>query len=241
MSRPSILALVVALNACSIDVSVGGGRIVIGSGTVVEQHVDVAGVTAITVANAFEVDLTIGGDSGAVLEVDEEVVDVLDVRVTGDTLHIGLEENVSVQRAVLRAIVTLPQVTAIEGSGASRVTVGGESVSGEIGIELSGASSLTGLDADGADLEVSLSGAATATVAGTAASLRVDASGGSRFDGEALIATDARVDLSGGSQAVVEITGDVVYDLSGGSLLRVLGEPASLDGSTSGGARLERG
>ena len=66
----------------------------------------------------------------------------------------------------------------------------------------------------------------------------LDASGASHLDLRDLTAKTAEVKLSGVSHATINATVSLNYTLSSGSHLHYLGNPPTLDGTTSGGARI---
>lgn len=97
-------------------------------------------------------------------------------------------------------------------------------------------SDMTGRDLQFTDLEARTSGGADMTLSGQCRTLVAEASGGSDLDGEKLRCETVAVTTSGGADATVFATGKASARASGGSDIRVVGSPATVEKDTSGGA-----
>ena len=142
----------------------------------------------------------------------------LSVTLKGDTLEITHENNAGWPFGSFKGAV----VTVTAPSFAS--------------LRASSGSDMTGRDLTFGDLEARTSGGADLTLSGQCRSLVADASGGSDFDGDELRCESVTVTTSGGADANVFATGKVSARASGGSDIRVLGSPATVEKNTSGGA-----
>lgn len=110
-----------------------------------------------------------------------------------------------------------------EASGASEVRIG-TVVAGTLDLSASGASTLV-LPVVSADdlLVLSLSGASSATVEGSAGMVDLTASGGSHVEAAKLLAQRVNVDLSGGSEATLNVNEVLSGSASGGSKIQWTG------------------
>jgi putative autotransporter adhesin-like protein len=211
-----------------------------GSGSVVASPVAVGSFSRLEVGSAFHVDVTTGSTETVTLHVDENVLDLVDVHVSGEVLHIGLKPNSNVNDAALRADVTARELTGVDANGAAQVTLNGPLGSSSVDLSASGAGHLTGsLQTDHARLE--LSGASHATLSGSAGALDVEASGASDLEGEGLQVEDLTVELSGASSATLAVSGTISADLSGASSLHYTGSPSFRRREVSGGSSIESG
>ena len=84
--------------------------------------------------------------------------------------------------------------------------------------------------------ELAVSGGSDVDAAGSLDTLVVGASGGSDLDLSDLVVDSMVIDASGGSDVTVNVTGEIVGNVSGGSDLVIGGEPARQDIEVSGGA-----
>jgi hypothetical protein len=212
MSRILILLVIVAVLAGCTTVE---GSILRGSGSPVSRSFDLDDFSQIETNSAARVEVTRGDTFSVVVDVNENLVDQLDVGVTGDTLHIRLKPG-SYSNFVLRAKVTMPKLTGLEMDGASHLTA-----------ELAGE-----------DLDVNLNGASTAEVSGTAGRVTIDVNGAARALLGDLQAVDVDVTANGGSRAEINAAGAVTGEANGGALVEVSGSPVSVNIETDGGARV---
>lgn len=210
----ALLFVTLVASACNVSVSFGDG--IEGSGVVVTESFDLGGFDEIRVSSAFEVDVEVGPEVSVVVRADDNLIEHLEVEVDDDRLRLGLDE--SLRNGTLEATVTLPSLRGVDISGASEVTI--------IGI-------------DAADLDVEISGASEVTASGQAAALRLDASGASDVRFETLVVDTARVDISGASDIDLSNASMVRGDLSGASDLTV-SEDADASVDTSGASTLNR-
>jgi len=244
MKRLIILVLALAgltalFAACGDDE--GEAEAIRGSGNVVTEEMAFADFTAVEAANAFEVEITRSDTFGVTIRVDDNILDLLDVSKEGDTLRIRLERGVSLRGDVtLEASITMPDLDGLELSGASRASVSGFRSSGQLDINLSGASSLDG-DLEAGDIDIDASGASRVVLKGSATEATVEGSGASSLDLADFTVNTAEVRLSGASEATVNARERIdPVDVSGASRLRYLGDPSLGDVSTSGVSTVEK-
>ena len=114
-----VTALVLVLAACGTDT-------IAGSGKVVSKEVPISSFSDLVVSDAFEVNVSLGGQEKLTLRVDDNLVDRLDVGVHDGKLRIGLKPGTSVRHATLQASVTARTLAGVDLSGASRLRMDGE-------------------------------------------------------------------------------------------------------------------
>ena len=228
-------AFVTALGLLACGVAFGGYK---GSGNVITQRLPISDFTKVEAGNSFKVKITREESFNIQVKADDNLVEHLDVRKSGDTLVIRLAPFKSTRSATLEANVSLPELTGVELTGASESTVQGFASEGEFGAELSGASRLSG-DIKAGQTNVELSGASSVLLTGSSDGFTLKASGASSADLEDFAIDSAEVHLSGASNAtlnVKDIIGPVA--LSGASKLIYLGNPTVQDFQTSGASSI---
>lgn len=254
--RTAILVLVLfAAAACSSDVEV-----VTGSGERVTLSYELEPFTRISVSDAFRIQIVAGStdDQSVQLEIDDNLVDRVDIRVDGERLLVGFEDTFRVRlddRPVVQIAMRhldwlevsgASEVVAdgiaaedfeVEGSGASTIVLDGEI--DNLTVDLSGASTLTVAGIDAADVTVEVSGASTASLSGNADRLILDASGASRVQAGDLSVLIGDLEASGASTIRVLLNESGSADASGASTIVVAGD-ATLDTTTSGGSSIQR-
>jgi post-segregation antitoxin (ccd killing protein) len=160
----------------------------------------------------------------------------------------------------LKAAVTMPRLTGVTLSGASRCSASGFNsaedfvlnVSGvsqatftallvnKLTLDISGASRVNGdVDSKG-DATLQASGASNIEITGKTVKLIVEESGASTVNLLNFAARDVQVNISGASNATINATGIVSGDISGASRLYYTGTPALGDIHTSGASSISK-
>lgn len=213
-----------------------------GSGKVVAEEKDVADFDAVNVSNAFEAEIRHADRFQVIIRVDDNLLKHVRVAKEGRTLLIGLrhEGRYRLKSATLRAEVTMPRLTGLGLSGASRVTVSGFQASETLEVDASGASQLSG-DIEAEQAQLRLSSASQVILTGSARKLTIDGSGASRFDLSGFDVVDVLATLSGASTARVAATGRLDARLSGASHLTYTGSPTLGEIARSGASSVRAG
>ena len=191
-----LAALPFLLAACGNDDLALGAR---GSGDIVRKTVEVEAFDRIDVRNAFQVTLQ-DGPHGAVLEIDDNLVDLVDVSTRNGRFNLGLETDDTPRGETLGVTITVPAVAEIRASGAVRVDVADPiPVPEDLEIRVSGASRLEG-KFEAAVVEANVSDASQLQLTVTTDQIEVDASGATdvEFTGSA---DELELELSGASLA----------------------------------------
>jgi hypothetical protein len=196
----------------------GGG--ITGSGNIISREFDYTDFSVVDAGYGFNVKIVQDEDYSIVVSFDDNVLEYLEVSVSGDTLTVGLEPG-SYRLLSLDVVISMPSLDGLMLSGGSNGDV-------------SGFSSLQGIS-------LGLSGGSEVIIVGSASDLVVDASGGSRVYLSEFICGDAEINFSGGSNGSIYITGTLDVNLSGGSHLTYYGNPELEDISTSGGSTIKEG
>jgi hypothetical protein len=219
----------------------GGDERVGGSGRTVTEELDIRGFSRVNVSHAFQVEILRSSSFGVVVRVDENLQEYLEVEKRGDTLVVGLKpfKSYNLGKSTLEAEVRMPDLRAVEASGASDLRIGGFSSGKDFEVDLSGASSLEG-EISARDVRIKASGASRVRLQGRAEDLRLDASGASKLDLTDFPAGDADIELSGASEAEVELTGTLDINASGASRLYFGGNPTMGRFDLSGASSIKR-
>lgn len=196
----------------------GGG--ITGSGNIISREFDYTDFSVVDAGYGFNVKIVQDEDYSILVSFDDNVLEYLEVSVSGDTLTVGLEPG-SYRLLSLDVVISMPSLDGLMLSGGSNGDV-------------SGFSSLQGISLE-------LSGGSEVIIVGSASDLTLDASGGSRVYLSEFICGDAEINFSGGSNGSIYVTGTLDANLSGGSHLTYYGNPELEDISTSGGSTIKEG
>ena len=229
----SAFVAAIGLLACGIGISD-----IKGSGNVITRELPISDFTKVEAGNSFRVTITRADSFNVQVRADDNLVEHLDVRRSDDTLVIRLVPGKSTRNATLEADVSLPELTGVKLTGASRGTVNGFDATGEFSVHLSGASKLSG-DIQAAQTDARLSGASSLELTGSSHDVSLRASGASKTVMEDFAIDAAEVHLSGASSATLNVKdafGPVA--LSGASKLVYLGDPTFKKFHTSGASSI---
>jgi hypothetical protein len=210
---------------------------------VINEAFDLSDFTGIKAENGFQVEVTESDSFSVVAIVDDNVLEHIDVKKSGDTLILRPKWNRSFRSVTLSAKVTMPDIDKVELSGGAKVEINGFDSSNDLPIKLSGGSHLNGSTSAGDvnlslsggshvtlsgsvnNLIANLSGGSHVTLSGSADSIDIKGSGGSHFNLQDYSVSDADINLSGGSHADVNVNGTLNVDISGSSEVTYIGEP----------------
>jgi len=259
MSRLPAYVISFVLLAGLIVAAIGCGGSITGSANIKTEEMQFSNFTKVEVGSAFEVDISQGDSYVVSITANDNLFQHLDIRQSGQTLHIGLKQPRIYFRTVQKAAIVMPELERLSLSGASKGEVHGFNTGKNLELELSGASSLfidsikagdTEFDLSGASKATGsitmangtfhLSGASTAELKGSAKDITVEASGASHARLVDLPATNVRLNLSGASEATINASGTLDGELSGASRLRYAGNPTLGRINTSGASTINR-
>ncbi len=211
-----------------------------GSGNVIDVEYSFDDFERLDMSHAFDATIVQSETFEVVLFVDDNIVNYLDVRRSGDWLIIGLEDGNNYNNVTLRAEISMPYIEEITGSGASVVSMSGFSSPGEpddFTLRLSGASVFSGAVVAG-DCDIHLSGASVINMNGNCNDLFLESSGASKLNMGNFVATEAYFILSGASDGTVHVTNHLDAELSGASVLRYYGDPVIGNLTTTGASSI---
>ena len=213
------------------------GEVVVPSGRIVTEEVDLRDFTGVDVSGPFQINLKPGDSYRVAISINDNLRDKLDVSRQGQTLRIGLKNLSVTTGATFQADVTMPALRSLRMSGATKGVIQGFKSSDEFDLELSGASSLQG-DVQAARMQIECSGASYANLRGAAGDIDIEASGASRLDMKDFSVGTANVAMSGACGAELTVIARLDAYLSGASRLSYYGDPTLGRTEISGGSDL---
>ncbi len=262
LRRKALVFTVTFLVVMSLLAGFAGCRrvdnVVVGSGSLTTQELDFADFTKIEISHVFQARVTRSDSFSVSITVDENVLEYVTVRRSGDTLLVYLESGCTYIRTTKIIEITMPRLDRMSLSGASQGEVSGFRSSNPLELEASGASSFnvddvkagdTTFEISGGsyvlgDIEIAggvfnVSGASGVDLEGYAGDVSIVASGASRVDLADFSVSSATVSVSGASVAIVNASDSIEGNVSGASLLTYLGNPA-LDINKSGDSTINQ-
>lgn len=191
-----------------------------GSGVQSKEERTPGAFESLEIQGPFQVDVQVGAATTIAITGDDNVVPKVRSELQGSTLHIDLPGRV-VTKLPLKVSIATPTLVDLDVGGACTVDVAG--ISGaRFDVDVSGASEVT-LRGETTDLDAEISGASRLHATElTASKVEVDASGASKAE----VTANSSVDAEASGSSKVRVLGDpaeVSQDVSGASTIEVGG------------------
>jgi hypothetical protein len=215
-----------------------------GSGTFVTGTVDIDAVTDISASYTCVVTITQGASCSMEVKADDNILDYVIVEENGNNLDVSLNPFYNYNNITFIVNITVPDLEEVSLSGASTGYLDACSLSNDLTIDLSGASSLEAAAVECLVLTADLSGASSLTGAFETSNTFIDSSGASDVELRGSTVTlsaegsgasslylseyesvSTEVELSGASYGEIYCTGVLELWLSGASTLYYSGNP----------------
>ncbi|MBR4133399.1 MAG: DUF2807 domain-containing protein [Bacteroidales bacterium] len=200
------------------------------AGQTVKKDFDLKGFTGIELGNEFRATVQKSNSYGISVEVSEELVPYLDVRVSKGDLIIELR-NVPTRLTLLKsnimiAIISMPELKSVTLNGSSKITVanGFDLGDGSFALATAGTSEVRQMEIHAKNASLNLSGASRVHLDGDFIAVNIQSAGTSRLDMKAS-ADDLTVKSSGAAVAEIDGTFDTLdLELGGTSNVTLKGE-----------------
>ena len=200
------------------------------SAQTVKKDFDFKGFTALELASEFKVTVNKSDDFSIAVELSEELVPYLDVRVSKGALIVELRNVPSrltiLKSHVINATIGMPELRGVTLNDASKLTVADDFDLGNNDFTLStgGASEVKQMEIHARNATISLLGASRVRLGGDFATVSIQSAGTSRIDMDA-DADDLTVKSSGTAVSEIDGTFDTIdLDLGGTSNVTLKGE-----------------
>lgn len=214
---------------------------IVGSGNLIQVDLGYTGFSALHVGSAFDVTLIHDDAYSVTLMVDDNVVDRVQSYRDGAILAIGLDKSYRYTAVSLKAVITMPRLTAFELEDAASVTVINSAsfpVVSTFRVSLSDASNLflpsivadtvwvslsdasrANIGAIASDASVKVKGASSVQMTGSSFDLTLMADDASLATLKEFTASSATVTLTDASEAWVTVNGTLNINITGASTL----------------------
>ena len=233
--RLVVPVLVLAVAGCHV------GPTLSGSGNVVSKDLPVGEFKKVELAGSGDLTLVAGDAPGLTVEVDDNLVEWLDCRADGETLHLGWKPNTNIRTTKTPKFqVRYTELSAVSLSGSG--TIKADKLSADkltIGVSGSGQTTLSDLKVG--TLTFKLSGSGTLTATGTADAFEATISGSGDVAAKELKAKRVKVSIAGSGDAKVWATDKLDASVSGSGTVTYKGNPADVSTGGSGSGKVRKG
>jgi Putative auto-transporter adhesin, head GIN domain len=206
-----------ALTACEdVTIKIGNKNGVKGSGVSATETRALTEFSAVDLAGVGKLVLKVGEGTTYSVKVtaDDNLLPLVETKVSGNTLTIQLKDSVSLSNSVgFTYEVTAPKIERIESSGAAAVE---------------------GAGFNGGKLAVGISGVGSVKLTGRVEEFKADLSGAGSLNSTSLVADDVKVDLSGVGSADVHADKRIRANVSGLGSINWQGNATDVKSDVSG-------
>ena len=199
-------------------------------------------VKSIDASSIYEIEIVQGNQEGVTIICDEAYEEYIDIRYHMGELTLAMKPNIRMVKkdnAGIKVYLQMPTIEEIDLSGASKLKATGSFETRELDIELSGATSLTGLEVSGNELSIDCSGASKLNMSGNFTKIDTEASGASSV---VLNCNSKEFDIEVSGASNVSVNGSHKYteaSCSGAANLKLEGNSDYIKSATSGASSLK--
>jgi hypothetical protein len=209
-----------------------------GSGNIVTEKRQTGNFTGIKVGGAFEVEMKSGPVTEVVVESDDNIIQYIETKVSGDVLEIKTNHSMGFSNAHYKVFITAPEINSLDISGAANVKAKDQLKSSrKISFETSGAAEVVA-SVDAPEVEVDISGAGNIELSGRTRNYKAKITGSGDLKSGDLQSENTDVDVSGAGSANVHASVSLKADASGAGNISYKGG-ATVQQKTSGAGTIK--
>ena len=204
-----------------------------GEGPIVKKEVSLSEFEGIKNGFSCDVIITQGSKQKVTLEGQQNILDNLELEVSGRVLKIKYDHMVKRAEPV-KIYITMPRLTEASLSGSGSLTTTNKfSGLGDLDVSVSGSGDVS-LEVDAKDINMNISGSGDISLAGSANYIDVRISGSGGVDSRDLEADGCEVSISGSGNATVYVKERLEARISGSGNVRYKGDVTKVNSRVSG-------
>ena len=196
-----------------------------GSGNLVTEDRDVSGFSSVELSGIGKLNITQDESEALEIEAEDNIIDEIVTRVSGDTLHIEYKRgfNVRPTKPIVFNLV-MEEIESVEISGAGSISTA-DIEADELLITVSGVGDVTIESLEAEELVVDLSGGGSFELSGEVEEQSVELSGAGNYEAADLESQHTSVMISGAGSASVWVEETLEVEISGAGSLDYYGSP----------------
>ena len=186
-----------------------------GSGNIVTEKRQVSNFKGISAGGGFEVEIKTGPDISVEVEADDNLIKLIETRVSGNILRIETKDNFNIHDGHYKVYITTPEITSIKSSGAANVKALDVLKSdSRISLDASGAGNIKAT-VDAPEIETEASGAGNIEISGKTREYTAKASGSGNIKSSKLLSENTDAAASGAGSVHVHSSVNLKANASG--------------------------
>jgi hypothetical protein len=230
-----IIGIAILTAACSIVI----GDQTSGSGKVITEKRSVGDFTGIDLSCSADVTIEQGEPLAVSVEGEDNILPLIETRVSGDTLNIDAKPGSFRTTKRLVVHITVPELSSIRSTGSGDVDMG-EWVADNVELETTGSGDIHVDSLEASSLNARLSGSGDISIGqGKVRSQTVRTSGSGDYKGASLQSREAKATTSGSGNITLWVMDDLSATTSGSGDIQYYGSPA-VDKRDTGSGSVEK-
>jgi len=186
-----------------------------GSGNIVTEKRQTGDFKGVSAGGGFEVEIKTGPVTSVEVEADDNLIKLIETRVSGDMLHIESKDHFSISDGHFKVYITAPEINTIKSSGAANVkALDLLKSNSKIFLDASGAGNITA-EVDAPEIETEASGAGNIEVSGRTREYNAKASGSGNIKSSKLMSENTEAEASGAGSVHVHSSVSLKANASG--------------------------
>lgn len=207
-----------------------------GNGQVTEQVRQVSAFDQIKVSRGMNVDITQGSPAKLVVVADDNLQEVIKTEVTGNVLHITVDENIRWAKEK-KVMLTVEKLTGIDVSSGSNVWSQNQIETDNMVVKATSGANVK-INMNAKILSGECNSGANIQFSGLAGQATLKASSGANMKAQELKINQAKLISSSGGNVWATVGGSLEAKASSGGNVTYYGNPASIDVKSSSGGNI---
>lgn len=209
-----------------------------GKGNVIEQEIQIAEFTSLTLKNGWEIELIPSDENKMLITANENLMEELRYDNTKGELLIEAENNIGKANKKLIQLFYTEPIKQIKASSGVYLHSASPLKATNLNTSISSGSMIK-LNLDVEDLTVKSSSGANILLSGKSQYTEIEASSGSGINALELISKEAKAKTSSGSSLKLNVSEVLSAESSSGGVIKYEGEVQSVERSTSSGGTIK--
>lgn len=214
------------------------GPSVRGDGEVVEEVREVGKFSEVKVTSGMNVHFIQGDTSKVTVVADNNLLEIIETRVIGQTLEIKTLANIW-SASSKKVVITTDNIRAIHGTAGSNIYTDGRLLVDQLSIRASAGSNFR-MDLTGQEIDISVSSGANVFLEGIVGMLVVRTSSGANVKAEDFRAEVSDIKVSSGANVWITTMKELTAHASSGGNIFYYGSPEKTNTSSSSGGNISK-
>jgi hypothetical protein len=233
----SIIAL--SMTACGVQIQIGGGNMVRGSGNVTNETREVSDFNSVAITGSGDATITMGDSESVVIEAEDNIIPLIETKILNGKLVIGMKPGTSISTTrPIRYTISAKNLNGVETTGSVDISIANPAKAESFSASTTGSGNIKLNELQAQTFNARTTGSGDINVAnGKVESLTVTTSGSGDFIGTNLACGTVNATTSGSGNITMWAKDSLTGRTSGSGDIKYYGQP-SVSRTESGSGRL---